>query len=95
LVLFLCLPSAFFLTFLIERAGGGGSGSGVSGNALPTPLAGLGPCDTYTDCIRVAFGPEDANTQRVMTTFSELNGLVYGTDVLPFSTVSLFACMLI
>ena len=93
LVLFLCLPSAFFLTFLIESAGGG-SGSGTSGDALPTPLAGLGPCDTYANCIRVAFGPEDANTQRVMTTFSELNGLVYGTDVIPFPTVSLFVCML-
>jgi hypothetical protein len=86
LVLFLCLPSTFFLTFLIESAGRGSS-SDASGNALPIPLVGLGKCDTYASCIRVAFGPEDANTQKVMTTFSELNGLVYGADVLPFPTV--------
>jgi hypothetical protein len=34
----------------------------------------------------VAFGPLDANTEMVMTTFSEMNGLTYGSDVLPFAS---------
>lgn len=86
LLLFLSIPSVFFLTFLIEAAGGGSGDSSV-GNYPPAPLVGLGKCDAYHDCIRVVFGPEDANTQRVMTTFCELNGLTYGSEVLPFSTV--------
>lgn len=86
LLLFLSIPSAIFLAFLIEAAGGGSSDS-PSLNYPPDPLTGLGECRSYEKCIRVAYGPEDANTERVMTIFSELNGLDYGSEVLPFATV--------
>jgi hypothetical protein len=87
LLLFLLIPSTFFLAFLIEAAGGK-SAEPAALDSPPAPLVGLGDCNSYSyhDCIRVAYGPEDANTERVMTTFSDLNGLEYGTDVLPFAS---------
>lgn len=70
----------------VESAGGG-SNSASNDNSAPIPLSDLGECDTYKDCIRVAFGPVDANTESIMTTFSEINSLTYGSDVLPFYSV--------
>lgn len=76
----------YVTTNSIESAGGS-SGGGSSGNSPPTSLSDLGACDTYKNCIRVAFGPADSNTEAIMRTFSELNQLGYGSDVLPFASV--------
>ena len=84
LLLFLLLPSSFFLTFLIESAGT--RSRDEYGNVPPSTLSDLGECDAYKKCIRVAFGPADDITEEVMNTFCDINDLVYGTDVIPFPT---------
>lgn len=78
--------SMFCSNCSIESAGDN-SGSDSSGYSAPISLSGLGFCDTYKKCIRVVYGPADPNTDTIMQTFSEINDLNYGTDVLPFATV--------
>ena len=89
LIVFLLLPSAVFLTFLLQNHEVNDNEN--SENVYPSiPVEDIGHCDVYYDskCTRVAYGPMDDTTVEVMNNFCELNGLVYGKDVKGFDTVS-------
>lgn len=88
LLIFLLLPSAVSLVFLMEMHSTSDSG-GPSTLYGTTPLSDLGPCSSYyPSCVQVVYGPSSPLVDKVMETFSTNNGLDLGSDVRGFPTVS-------
>mmetsp|Transcript_32 Transcript_32/g.58 ORF Transcript_32/g.58 Transcript_32/m.58 type:complete len:1981 (-) Transcript_32:168-6110(-) len=91
LAVMLCLPSAVFFTFLIQRNGGDSDGNSSPPLYPAIPISDLGDCDVHygSKCVRVVYGPESEKTNDIMTTFSDINDLSFGSDVRGFETVDL------
>ena len=83
LIVFLLIPSAITLTFMLEFSGGAAAVPTV----LPSvPVSGLGDCNAYftEECIRVVYAPSNTETDNIMSTFSTANGLTMNSDVISF-----------
>lgn len=92
LLVFILLPSAVFLTFLIQDHEKDSDGAPKETLYPAIPIEGIGSCDVYYDssCVRVAYGPKTTKTIQVMNNFCSLNDLDCDKDVKGFDTVRYF-----